>query len=116
MTFFRFSQEKFIRKKSKKYYPYIMVRRPSIRILAHIYYTNDPMKVMNMRIDTVAQMLNMANVRAGAKYMVSCLAFDKLKRLLVVIGSLRTSNKNWLILSLWVSIQFQLDTKEPKLH
>ena len=48
-----------------------MIRRPSIRILAQIYYNNDPMKVMNMRMDTLAQMLNMANVRAGANYMVS---------------------------------------------
>ena len=35
-----------------------------------IYYTNDPMKILNMRIDSLAQMLNIANVRAGANYMV----------------------------------------------
>ena len=36
-----------------------------------IYYTNDPMKILNMRIDSLAQMLNIANVRAGANYMVN---------------------------------------------
>jgi hypothetical protein len=69
-SLFRFSQEKFVRKKSKKYFPYVMIRRPSIRLLAEIYYANDPMKIMNMRIDSLAQMLNNANVRAGANYMV----------------------------------------------
>jgi tRNA (adenine-N(1)-)-methyltransferase non-catalytic subunit len=67
---YRFSQEKFVRKKSKKYFPYVMIRRPSIRLLSQIYYANDPMKIMNMRIDSLAQMLNLANVRAGANYMV----------------------------------------------
>ncbi len=36
-----------------------------------LYYVTDPMKIMNLRMDTLAQMLNMANVRAGANYMVS---------------------------------------------
>jgi hypothetical protein len=36
-----------------------------------LYYATDPMKIMNLRMDTLAQMLNMANVRAGANYMVS---------------------------------------------
>jgi len=32
--FYRFSQEKFVRKKSKKYFPYIVIRKPTVRLIA----------------------------------------------------------------------------------
>ena len=61
----KFSQAKFLKKKSKKYSPYVMIKKPSIRLLMQINYKNDPMKMMNLRIDTLAQILNNANIRSG---------------------------------------------------
>jgi tRNA (adenine-N(1)-)-methyltransferase non-catalytic subunit len=66
----KFSQAKFLKKKAKKYFQYLVIRRPSVRLLMQINYTNDPMKMMNLRIDSLAQVLNSGNVRPGAKYMV----------------------------------------------
>ena len=34
----KFSQEKFLKKKAKKYHQYILIRRPSIRLLMQIHY------------------------------------------------------------------------------
>jgi len=66
----KFSQAKFLKKKAKKYHQYILVRKPSIRLLMEINYKADPMKLMNLRIDSLAQILNGTNVRSGCKYLV----------------------------------------------
>jgi len=66
----KFSQAKFLKKKAKKYHQYILVRKPSIRLLMEIHYKADPMKLMNLRIDSLAQILNGTNVRSGGKYLV----------------------------------------------
>jgi len=66
----KYSQAKFLKKKSKKYFPYVVIKKPSIRLLMLINYKNDPIKMMNLRIDTLAQILNSANIRSGGQYMV----------------------------------------------
>jgi len=66
----KFSQAKFLKKKAKKYHQYILIRKPSIRLLMEIHYKADPMKLMNLRIDSLAQILNGANVHSGGKYLV----------------------------------------------
>jgi len=66
----KFSQAKFLKKKAKKYHHYILVRRPSIRLLMEIHYKADPMKVMNLRVDTLAQILTGVNVHSGGRYIV----------------------------------------------
>jgi len=66
----KFSQAKFLKKKAKKYHQYILVRKPSIRLLMEIHYKADPMKLMNLRIDSLAQILNGINVHSGGKYLV----------------------------------------------
>merc|ERR1712168_465032 len=66
----KFSQAKFLKKKAKKYHHYICIRRPTIRLLIEILYKMDPMKIMNLRIDSLSQILNMVNVQSGGRYMV----------------------------------------------
>ena len=66
----KFSKAKFLKKKAKKYHQYILVRKPSIRLLMEIHYKADPMKLMNLRIDSLAQILNGSNVHSGGKYLV----------------------------------------------
>ena len=64
----KFSQAKFLKKKAKKYHHYILVRRPTIRLLMEIHYTADPMKLMNLRVDTLAQILHTTNIHSGGRY------------------------------------------------
>ena len=66
----KFSQEKFLKKKAKKYHQYILIRKPSIRLLMEINYKADPMKLLNLRVDTLSQILTMTNVHSGGKYLV----------------------------------------------
>ena len=66
----KFSQAKFLKKKAKKYFQFVEVKRPSIRLIMTINYKNDPMKMMNLRIDSLAQLMNNANIRSGGKYMI----------------------------------------------
>ena len=49
---------------------FLIIKKPSIRLIMQINYKNDPLKMMNLRIDTLAQLLNNVNLQSGGKYMV----------------------------------------------
>ncbi|CAL8315870.1 unnamed protein product [Merluccius merluccius] len=65
-----FSQQKYIKKKKKKYESTITVLKPSCRILAMMYHGREPAKVCHLRHDTLAQMLTLGNIHAGSKVLV----------------------------------------------
>uniref|UniRef100_T1JZQ1 tRNA (adenine(58)-N(1))-methyltransferase non-catalytic subunit TRM6 n=2 Tax=Tetranychus urticae TaxID=32264 RepID=T1JZQ1_TETUR len=65
-----FSQEKYLKKKQAKYSNLIRVLKPNPTLLTEMYYSQGPMKINNLRIDSLAQMLTACNVRSGAKFMV----------------------------------------------
>ncbi|KAM6144366.1 tRNA (adenine(58)-N(1))-methyltransferase non-catalytic subunit TRM6 [Erethizon dorsatum] len=65
-----FAQDKYIKKKKKKYEAIITVLKPSTRILSVMYYAREPGKINHMRYDTLAQMLTLGNIRAGNKMIV----------------------------------------------
>lgn len=65
-----FSQEKYLKKKEKKYSEYIQIRKPTLRLLAHIYYRQDPEKVMGMRIDSLSQLISYAGVNSSGNYLL----------------------------------------------
>ncbi|XP_004697902.1 tRNA (adenine(58)-N(1))-methyltransferase non-catalytic subunit TRM6 [Echinops telfairi] len=65
-----FSQDKYIKKKKKKYEAVVTVLKPSTRILSVMYYAREPGKINHMRYDTLAQMLTFGNIRAGNKMIV----------------------------------------------
>ena len=54
----KFSQAKFLKKKAKKYFEFLVIRRPSVRLLMQIQYKADPTKILNMREDSLAQLLS----------------------------------------------------------
>ncbi|KAM3931542.1 tRNA (adenine(58)-N(1))-methyltransferase non-catalytic subunit TRM6 [Leptodactylus fuscus] len=65
-----FAQEKYIKKKKKKYEANITILKPSTRILAVMYYAREPGKICQLRYDTLAQMLTLGNIHAGSKVIV----------------------------------------------
>lgn len=65
-----YSQRKYLHKKQKKYQPHLTLERPTARLLAEMYYSQGPLKIGNMRVDSLAQMLTCCNVRSGGRYMV----------------------------------------------
>ncbi|XP_073528360.1 tRNA (adenine(58)-N(1))-methyltransferase non-catalytic subunit TRM6 [Phyllobates terribilis] len=65
-----FAQEKYIKKKKKKYETHITILRPTARILSIMYYAREPGKICQLRYDTLAQMLTFGNIHAGSKVIV----------------------------------------------
>lgn len=66
----QYAQAKYLKKKQQKYLNYVKILEPTTRLLVEMYYEQGPMKIYNLRIDTLAQMLNMCNVRHGGRYIV----------------------------------------------
>lgn len=66
----KFSQEKYITKKQKKYDEPVTLHKPSVRLLCDMYYIQDPLQISNLRIDTLSQLLSFVNVQAGGKFAV----------------------------------------------
>ncbi|XP_048356162.1 tRNA (adenine(58)-N(1))-methyltransferase non-catalytic subunit TRM6 [Sphaerodactylus townsendi] len=65
-----FAQDKYIKKKKKKYEAVITIIKPSTRILSTMYYAREPGKINYLRYDTLAQMLTLGNIHAGNKMIV----------------------------------------------
>ena len=57
-----FSQEKYRKRKAKKYIQVATVRRPTAQTVASCFFSKMPAKVCDIRPDTLAVMLGMANV------------------------------------------------------
>ncbi|XP_014671633.1 PREDICTED: tRNA (adenine(58)-N(1))-methyltransferase non-catalytic subunit TRM6-like [Priapulus caudatus] len=66
----QFSQQKYLRKKRAKYVARFAVLRPSTRILCQVFLDRGPQKVLNLRADSLAQMLTQTNIRAHSKVIV----------------------------------------------
>lgn len=65
-----FSKEKYLRKKQLKYVNIVQVLKPNVRLLAEMYYSQGPLKICNLRSDSLAQMLAFCNVMSGGKYII----------------------------------------------
>lgn len=65
-----YAQDKYIKKKKKKYENTVTILKPSCRILAQMYHGREPGKICHLRYDTLAQMLTLANIHAGSKVLV----------------------------------------------
>ncbi|CAB0020375.1 unnamed protein product [Nesidiocoris tenuis] len=65
-----YSQEKYLKKKEKKYFEYIVIRKPTVRLLAEMFYSKDPHSVLGLRHDSIAQILSYANVQNSGTYVL----------------------------------------------
>lgn len=65
-----FSQEKYKRKKQKKYVPRVLLRRPFTRSICEAYFNKWPAKTGFLRMDTLSLLLSVANVSAYADVLV----------------------------------------------
>lgn len=65
-----YSQEKYLKKKEKKYFEYIQIRRPTIRLLAQLFYRQDPAKMQGLRPDDLSQILTYSNIQSVGNYIL----------------------------------------------
>eukprot|EP00854_Cymbomonas_tetramitiformis_P007681 gene7680-9144_t len=61
-----FSQEKYLKKKKRKYCTIITVLRPTHRTICKTLFAKSPYRIHHLRHDALALMLNMSNVGAGS--------------------------------------------------
>lgn len=66
----QYSQEKYIKKKEKKYYEYVQVIKPTIMDLIDIYYRLNPAKILGLRMDDIAQILFYSNVHCYGNHLI----------------------------------------------
>ncbi|KAJ9596836.1 hypothetical protein L9F63_012092 [Diploptera punctata] len=79
-----YSQEKYLKKKEKKYFEYVTIRWPTIRLISDIMYRVDPTKIMGLRMDALAQILTTIGLHSNGTYMI----YESGCQALVVAGML----------------------------
>lgn len=65
-----YSQEKYLKKKEKKYFDYIKVRKPTIRLLATMFYRQDTVKIQGLRIDDLSRLLTYSNIQSTGNFLL----------------------------------------------
>ncbi|XP_047992156.1 tRNA (adenine(58)-N(1))-methyltransferase non-catalytic subunit TRM6 [Leguminivora glycinivorella] len=65
-----FSQEKYLRKKEKKYFEYIQILKPNLRMISEIMYKLEPGKIQNIRIDTLSQIITAVNIQSEGVHLL----------------------------------------------
>ena len=65
-----FAQEKWLKRKARKYVLRFRVEKCTPASLCGVYHTKSPSKICNMRWDVLAQMMHFSNVYSGARVLV----------------------------------------------
>ncbi|CAK4079955.1 unnamed protein product [Aphanomyces euteiches] len=65
-----FSKQKYLKKKQQKYMPRIQMVRCTAMSLCDVYHVRQPTKILNLRYDTIGQILSYGNIHAGAQVLV----------------------------------------------
>ncbi|XP_043285753.1 tRNA (adenine(58)-N(1))-methyltransferase non-catalytic subunit TRM6 [Venturia canescens] len=65
-----YSQDKYIKKKERKYFRYLTIRRPTIDLLQEIYFKQDYARINCLRMDSLAQILSYSDIKASGVYML----------------------------------------------
>ncbi|XP_037960761.1 tRNA (adenine(58)-N(1))-methyltransferase non-catalytic subunit TRM6 [Teleopsis dalmanni] len=65
-----YSQEKYLKKKEKKYFEFVKIHRPTIRLITEIYFRQDAEKIMSIRMDTLSQIISYSGVCGLGDYLL----------------------------------------------
>ncbi|XP_076652875.1 tRNA methyltransferase 6 non-catalytic subunit [Halictus rubicundus] len=65
-----YSQEKYLKKKERKYLRYLTVCKPSISSLHDVYFKLDHAKIGSLRMDTLAQILSYSDVQSNGLFIL----------------------------------------------
>eukprot|EP00186_Timspurckia_oligopyrenoides_P003120 CAMPEP_0182442208 /NCGR_PEP_ID=MMETSP1172-20130603/1150_1 /TAXON_ID=708627 /ORGANISM="Timspurckia oligopyrenoides, Strain CCMP3278" /LENGTH=560 /DNA_ID=CAMNT_0024636943 /DNA_START=17 /DNA_END=1699 /DNA_ORIENTATION=- len=65
-----FSQQKYLIKKRKKFMVRVRIMKPSSRTMCAVYFHRNPALILHLRVDSLALMLALANIRPDSKVLV----------------------------------------------
>lgn len=66
----KFSQEKYLRKKNQKYNIMFEARKPTAADICDVYSSIGPDKICGLRADSLALILNMANINCNSRVLL----------------------------------------------
>ncbi|XP_012535640.1 tRNA (adenine(58)-N(1))-methyltransferase non-catalytic subunit TRM6 [Monomorium pharaonis] len=73
-----YSQEKYIKKKERKYLKFLTIHKPSILSLHEVYFKRKPDKIGGLRMDALAQILSYSDVQADGLHLLYCSGYQGL--------------------------------------
>lgn len=85
-----FSQEKYLNKKAKKYCEYVQILKPNLRMVADIMYKLEPSKIQLLRLDTISQLITIANINSEGVHLL----YDSGSNGLLAAGLMSTIGDN----------------------
>lgn len=65
-----YSQEKYLKKKEKKYFEYIQIVKPNIRVITEIMYRLDSNKIQGIRLDTLSQIICLSHIQSIGNHLL----------------------------------------------
>lgn len=65
-----YSQEKYLKKKEKKYFEFVQIKKPNIRIITEIMYRQGPEKIYWLRMDSLSQIISYSGICSIGNYLV----------------------------------------------
>ncbi|ALC38414.1 CG9596 [Drosophila busckii] len=65
-----YSQDKYLLKKEKKYFEFVQIRQPTIRLMVDIFHRQDAEKIMGIRVDTLSQIISYSGVSGFGSYLL----------------------------------------------
>lgn len=64
-----YSQEKYLKKKEKKYFEFVQIEKPNIRMITEIMYRQGPEKIYWLRKDSLSQIISYLGVCSTGNYL-----------------------------------------------
>lgn len=65
-----YSQDKYLLKKEKKYFEFVQIRQPTIRLMVDIFHRQDADKIMGIRVDTLSQIISYSGISGFGSYLL----------------------------------------------
>ncbi|RZF39956.1 hypothetical protein LSTR_LSTR002359 [Laodelphax striatellus] len=65
-----YSQQKYLKKKGSKYFEFMIIKKPTFRLLCDVMFTKDQSKILGLRIDSMSQIFTSVNLQPDGKYIV----------------------------------------------
>jgi tRNA (adenine58-N1)-methyltransferase non-catalytic subunit len=65
-----YSKEKYLKRKEAKYSKAFITIEPTLFNVCEYWFNKDQWRIKDLRIDSLAQVLNLANIRPGGRYLV----------------------------------------------
>lgn len=65
-----YSQAKYLKKKEKKYYEYVQIKKTNVRLVTEVMFRQCPEKILGMRMDTLSQLISYSGVSAVGNHLL----------------------------------------------